>query len=429
MAGKIIADTIQTENSFLQLNVGATQIATMNTSGIFSSSGAKMLGTDGSIGNSTISGATVSGNLSFDSTGTSGIRLPAANTLAFHTTGAEDMRIDSSGNVGIGTTSPTGKLNVVQNGTPIIGQFTRTDAGTGLVVAADSSGPYFRPTTNTAVRWNNSANSLEYVRIDEIGRIGANTSNPQAQLDVRSQINVAQASPYSASIQAVKASGFGYEQNAYRAVVFGPISGTQSVAIGFDPSTIAGGSFSGAGNEIITKRQTSWIVPNAGATDWQTALSWNGTAVTIPGALSKGSGSFRIDHPLPELEETHQLVHSFIEGPQADLIYRGVATLIAGKATVNIDTAAGMTEGTFEALCGEVQCFTTNESDWTAVRGKVVGNILTIEAQENTATSTISWMVIGERKDKHMMDTEWTDDNGKVIVEPLKPENVLAKDK
>jgi len=29
-------------------------------------------------------------------------------------------------------------------------------------------------------------------------------------------------------------------------------------------------------------------------------------------------------------------------------------------------------------------------------------------------------MVIGERKDKHMYDTQWTDENGKVIVEPLK---------
>jgi hypothetical protein len=29
-------------------------------------------------------------------------------------------------------------------------------------------------------------------------------------------------------------------------------------------------------------------------------------------------------------------------------------------------------------------------------------------------------MVIGERHDKHMYDTEWTDDDGKVIVEPLK---------
>lgn len=143
-------------------------------------------------------------------------------------------------------------------------------------------------------------------------------------------------------------------------------------------------------------------------------------AVSISGSLSKGSGSFRIDHPLPELEETHQLVHSFIEGPQADLIYRGVVTLVNGRAEVNIDTAAGMTEGTFVALCREVQCFTSNESDWDPVRGKVTGNTLTIECKNTDSSASISWMVVGERKDKHMFDTEWTDDNGKVIVEPLK---------
>ena len=148
-------------------------------------------------------------------------------------------------------------------------------------------------------------------------------------------------------------------------------------------------------------------------------MSWSGAAVTIPGSLSKGSGSFRIEHPLPSKSETHELVHSFIEGPQADLIYRGKVMLINGAASVNIDAVATMTEGTFEALCREVQCFTTNESGWTAIRGKVTGNILTIEAQDSTCTDEISWMVIGERKDKHMLDTEWTDDDGKVIVEPL----------
>jgi hypothetical protein len=150
-------------------------------------------------------------------------------------------------------------------------------------------------------------------------------------------------------------------------------------------------------------------------------ITINSSANTvIAGSLSKASGSFRIDHPLPELEETHQLVHSFIEGPQADLIYRGKVNLVNGTATVNIDTVSTMTEGTFVTLCRDVQCFTTNESDWTAVRGSVTGNILTIEAEDNTSTAGISWMVIGERKDKHMMDTDWTDDNGKVIVEPLK---------
>ena len=150
---------------------------------------------------------------------------------------------------------------------------------------------------------------------------------------------------------------------------------------------------------------------------------------TISGSLSKGSGSFRIDHPLASKSATHDLVHSFVEAPQADNIYRGKVDLVSGRAIVNIDTVAGMSEGTFALLNREVQCFTSNETGWTAVRGSVDGNILTIEAQDNTCTDTISWLVIGERQDKHMYDTEWTDENGKVIVEPLKvtEADLLAK--
>jgi hypothetical protein len=144
-------------------------------------------------------------------------------------------------------------------------------------------------------------------------------------------------------------------------------------------------------------------------------------ALSCTGALSKGSGSFRIEHPLPSKSATHELVHSFIEGPKCDLIYRGKIDLVDGKATVNIDTDSTMTEGTFEALCATVQCFTSNESGWGAIRGKVVGNILTIEAQDAASTDSVSWMVIGERKDKHIIDTDWTDENGRPIVEPLKP--------
>jgi len=146
--------------------------------------------------------------------------------------------------------------------------------------------------------------------------------------------------------------------------------------------------------------------------------------LSITGSLSKGSGSFKIDHPLPEKTNTHHLVHSFVEAPQANNIYRGKIDLINGTATVNIDTIAGMTEGTFVSLNREIQCFTSNETGWTAVKGSVSGNTLTITAQDNACTDSISWLVIGERKDQHMYDTEWTDENGKVIVEPLKnPEN------
>ena len=135
--------------------------------------------------------------------------------------------------------------------------------------------------------------------------------------------------------------------------------------------------------------------------------------------VSKGSGSFKIAHPLESKKDTHNLVHSFLESPQADLIYRGRVDLVDGLASVNIDLASDMTDGTFVLLCRDVQSFTTNESGWTAVRSSVDGNILTIEAQDNTCTDSISWMVVGERQDQHMYDTEWTDENGKVVVEPL----------
>jgi len=139
---------------------------------------------------------------------------------------------------------------------------------------------------------------------------------------------------------------------------------------------------------------------------------------TITGAISKGSGSFKIPHPLSSKASTHNLVHSFLEGPQADLIYRGRVALSAGSAEVNIDTAAGMTEGTFVLLNDDVQCFTSNETGFTMVKGSVSGNVLTITAADNSCTDTISWMVVGERKDAHMISTNWTDSNGKVIVEP-----------
>jgi len=142
--------------------------------------------------------------------------------------------------------------------------------------------------------------------------------------------------------------------------------------------------------------------------------------MSVVGAFSKGSGSFRIPHPLPALTDTKDLVHSFIEGPQADLIYRGVVTLSSGSATVNIDTEGGMTEGTFVLLCGNVSCFTTNESNWDAVKASVTGNVLTIESENASSTAKVSWLVIGERIDQHMLDTDWTDASGKVIVEPDK---------
>ena len=140
--------------------------------------------------------------------------------------------------------------------------------------------------------------------------------------------------------------------------------------------------------------------------------------VVVSGALSKGSGSFRIDHPLKP--ETHELVHSFTESPQADLLYSGTSNLIDGAAEINLDEFHRMTEGTFVALNRNIRVFTTNETDWEPIRGSVTGNILSISCRDASCSDKVSWMVIGERQDQHMIDTDWTDEQGRVIVEPRK---------
>jgi len=172
----------------------------------------------------------------------------------------------------------------------------------------------------------------------------------------------------------------------------------------------------------------SWHVQNSGGVFYITQTSVadrfyiNGAAVTIPGSLSKGSGTFDIDHPsVPNM----RLRHSFVEGPRVDLIYRGHATLTVGTVTVDMDINAmsqggqTMTPGTFVALTRDPDIYLQNTTGWSPVKGSINGSKLTIICQDQTSTDTISWMVVAERKDQHLHDDniEMTDDHGRLILE------------
>lgn len=324
----------------------------------------------------------------------------AANTNA-----TEAMRLSHDGNVGIGTASPGEALHVV--GTAQATQF-ESDGGagsTGYDFSASGSGAsvanVFCPASYTL---GFGTQSTERMRINSSG-----------------QVHIGQTSATS-----VLGNGVSIKSNAVgSAYNTGALSltGTAGDFYGLTFAKTASSTAEGFGFLAIFSGATDLLRLgyNSGSSNQNILDCYQNGNVNVVGALSKGSGSFRIDHPLPAKTETHNLVHSFIEGPQADLIYRGKVDLTAGAATVNLDTAARMTEGTFVLLNTNVQCFTTNESDWTAVRGSVSGNTLTIAAEDNTSTATVSWLVIGERQDQHMIDTDWTDDNGRVITEPEKP--------
>jgi len=350
---------------------------------------------------------------------------PNASTdgMRFTQEGAGDrMFIDSSGHVGIGATpSTTGfggtfKYLGVQGGSGY-GVFNGQTTSTSVNAGAAS---FFGSTVGTAgfallggmqviniassasnaegglLFYTGSGGSIpERMRIDNSGKVGINTTTMNATLNVQAG---------STNTQAASFTGIG--GNVIKFVPYAATGGFSSLTHTNDVCILA----ESAGGIVIAHHASG---------DKGIRIVDNGD-LEVGGALSKASGSFKISHPLDSKKDTHHLVHSFIEGPQADLIYRGKVNLVGGSATVNIDTVAGMSEGTFVALNTDVQVFTSNETDWDNVKGSVVGNILTITCQNNSSTATVSWLVIGERQDQHMIDANWTDENGKVIVESLK---------
>lgn len=400
---------------------------------------------------------------------TSFVYRPATGTLAFGTASTERMRIDSSGNVGIGTTSPLRELDVTSATAEIA--INSTGSSYSRVNHYHNGTALWTTGTRAASDYHIYRESGTGNVIINNGLVGIGTTSPSNVLDIESSTQYKGLEISNGTNTIAELIGFGTGndagglklRNGGTATVEIQSSGTSYLnggKVGIGTSSPLGG-----GNALTVKRgSTSYNPTNTGyasyiyhasntstahgllvANNWMASASKlisaisinaaNGAETTrfevdgigntsITGSLSKGSGSFKIDHPLPSKTETHHLVHSFVEAPQADNIYRGKIDLVNGTATVNIDTVAGMTEGTFVLLNTNIQCFTTNETGWTAVKGSVSGNILTITAQDNTCTDTISWMVIGERQDQHMIDTSWTDENGKVIVEPLKNNNI-----
>ena len=202
--------------------------------------------------------------------------------------------------------------------------------------------------------------------------------------------------------------GTGYNSGFYLGYVDNG-QGLYGAAYAFNVKCSHGGGGSGTAeyDAIRMRNDESGVVPFR-ITNW--------------GNLYATSKNFRINHPLPSMSNTHHLVHTAIEGPQADLIYRGKVELVNGRAEVNIDESSRMTEGTFELLCQNVQSYTTNESGWVLIKSYVIGNILHIEAQDETSDDIISWLVIGERKDDGMKNSDITDNAGHLVVETLIPE-------
>ncbi len=244
-----------------------------------------------------------------------------------------------AGNLGVGVWYPTNKLEIngsFQMGDIFGGIRMRMD---GALVDIESLGE------DLAINYQTGNNTVMNV---VSGNVGIGTSTPDAKLHVNEVIRVGEDPSYSSVYGELShaGGGNGFKINAHAGG--GSWADMHLQTNGTTKMFIESGGNVGIGTESpIRKLQVSstgsldaiqGYSPNGtgvyamSASSYglfgQSSSSWAGYfsgPVHITGSLSKGSGSFLIDHPLDP--ENKLLRHNFVESPENLVIYRGKAEL------------------------------------------------------------------------------------------------------
>jgi hypothetical protein len=177
-------------------------------------------------------------------------------------------------------------------------------------------------------------------------------------------------------------------------------TGTAGVALATSGSAsgVFGNSYSPAGVGVLAGNSGGGTALVATALGNGSAGQFNGNvqisgSLTVTGSVSKGGGSFKIDHPLDPANK--YLSHSFVESPDMMNVYNGnVITDKQGRATVILPDY-------FEALNGEFryQLTVIGQFAQAIVSQKIAHNRFAIRT--NKPLVEVSWQVTGIRHDAY----------------------------
>ncbi|MBU6324345.1 MAG: hypothetical protein KJS92_02560 [Bacteroidetes bacterium] len=308
--------------------------------------------------------------------------------LVTGTSATPRLTITSSGRMGAGITNPNFKLHLHEPSTistPVL-QFSNQTSGNSLV---DGFVIGFNTSSAEALIWNFEnqnllfgTNSTERMRITSGGSIGIGKNNPAYLLDIgtsTSNVRVLNA------LSAINSTTDGAGRFTNTTGTFASLGTSNN---GIYASTLGATNTSGAA--IYGDNGASNTVSYAGFFNGRTTV--NGS-MSVLGALSKSSGTFKIDHPLDP--ENKYLYHSFVESPDMMNIYNGIAIADEhGEAVV-------LMPDWFEALNMEFRYQLTCIGGYAPVyvAEKIKDNRFKIAGA--TKGLEISWQVTGIRHDAY----------------------------
>jgi len=149
---------------------------------LLDNSGRLGIGTTSPAGKLAVSDGTVTGEINpFSSSSTCFIGTRSNHSVSFQINASEKARIDTSGRLGIGTTSPSQLLEINGSSSPCVLLKDTTNNVIAYTFADDSVANFGSASNHPVVfRVNNS----EKARIDSSGRVGIGTTSPGCELEI-----------------------------------------------------------------------------------------------------------------------------------------------------------------------------------------------------------------------------------------------------